>query len=193
MSQCHKRYLIFCEGLTEYIYAKALQDQLSRDKARSISVEYNRDLDNTPATMVKKALRMMKEARQDKVSYDRVFLIFDHDNRHELEKVFRVMNEKKIDFIFSSISIEFWFLLHYEDNGRSFISVAELITYLKRRWPEYHKTKMKHYQLLKDNLTVARARALRIRRNYEPELPLHLANPWTNMDQLIDFFDELDR
>ncbi len=191
MSQCYKRYLIFCEGLTEYIYAKALQDQLPRDKARSISVQYNRDHDNTPATMVKKALRMMKEARQDKVPYDRVFLIFDHDNRKELEKVFRLLKEKKIDFIFSSISIEFWFLLHYEDTGRGFASAAELITYLKQRWPAYHKTKMKHFQLLKDNLNVARGRAQRIRQNTDADLPLHLANPWTNMDQLIDFFDDL--
>lgn len=191
MSQCYKRYLIFCEGLTEYIYAKALQGRLTREKSRSFAIDYNMDQDNTPASMLKKALRMMQLARQDKAPYDRVFLIFDHDNRKGLESVFRKMEEKKIDFIFNSISIEFWFLLHYEDNGRSYASAHEVISHLNTHMPGYHKTKMDHFQHLKANLAVARGRAYRIRRNCEPDLPIHLANPWTNMDQLIDFFEEL--
>ena len=187
----NKRVFVYCEGITEYLYAKSLQETLPRSAQRQIKIEYNYDLDNEPATMIKKALSLVKEAKRDKVPYDDVWLFFDNDNRQNLEIVFSRIEKEGFKFSFSSISIEHWFILHFEECGKSFSSPQEAERYLKKLWPEYHKTKVKHYDYLQDKIERAIHHAHKIKKNTDPDIPISRKNTYFTVDELISFFRKL--
>lgn len=76
MKTVNQRVFIYCEGLTEYYYAKALQMTLPRQIQRRFHIDYNYDLNNEPASMLKKAIKLVKEARRNRAPYE-----FQHINK----------------------------------------------------------------------------------------------------------------
>ncbi len=93
---------------------------------------------------------------------------------------------------YSAICLEHWFLLFFEDNRRSFRNAEEVIHYLKQRhWPTYHKTKINHYELLKDRLPLAMERAAFIKQQVDHSMPINEWNPFFTLHEFIAFFDEL--
>lgn len=186
----NKRILILCEGVTEYLYAKSLQSELPRNLQRSISIEIDYNSKNNPKSLAEEARKRKRKARKERDAYDSVWLFFDHDNWPQLEAAFRIVDSEGFCIAYSAICIEHWFILHFENCGRSFMDGAEALSYLKAKWPEYHKTKLKHYQLLKEDLNSAIDRAKTLRRNVQTDLPKHQRNPYFTIDKLIDFFND---
>lgn len=86
--------------------------------------------------------------------------------------------------------MEHWFILHFEDCGRAFQRGGEALSYLKKLWPEYHKTKIDHFNALKENLPNAleRIQKINLRQN---ELPVFERNPYSSIADLITFFQRL--
>lgn len=189
----NKRILILCEGVTEYLYAKSLQSELPRSIQRSISVEIDYNSKNDPKSLAEEARKRKRKARKERNSYDSVWLFFDHDNWPQLEAAFRIIEAEGFCIAYSSMCIEHWFILHFEHCGRSFQDGNEALRFLKNKWPEYHKTRLKHYDLLKDKLDTAIDRAKTLRRNVQTDLPKHQRNPYFTIDKLIDFFDEFKK
>ncbi len=189
----NKRILILCEGVTEYLYAKSLQSELPRSLQRSISVEIDYNARNDPKSLAEEARKRKRKARKERNPYDSVWLFFDHDNWLQLEAAFRIINEEGFCIAYSAICIEHWFILHFEHCGRSFQGGTEALRFLKTKWPEYHKTKLKHYEILKNGLGAAMDRAKMLRRNVQTDVPMHQRNPYFTMDKLIEFFDALKR
>lgn len=191
MDKPNKRILILCEGVTEYLYAKSLQNELPRKLQRSISIEIDNNAKNDPKSLAIEARKRKKKARKERNAYDSIWLFFDNDNWPQLASAFKIIESERFNIAYSSICIEHWFILHFEDCGRSFQTGAEALKYLKSKWPRYKKTGMKHYQELKSNLDFAIERAIRLRNNVQVELPIHQRNPYFTIDDLIDFFTNI--
>lgn len=186
--------MILCEGFTEELYAKSLKSELPRNLQRSITIDINRNPKNDPKSLAEEARKRKRTARRERNSYDSIWLFFDNDNKtNELEAAFRIIDSEKFCMAYSSMCIEHWFILHIENCGRSFQDGSEALRFLKVKWPEYHKTKLKHYEILKDKLDTAIDRAKRLRRNVQTDLPKHQRNPYFTIDKLIDFFDEFKK
>ncbi|MEZ4850273.1 MAG: RloB family protein [Bacteroidia bacterium] len=187
----NKRILILCEGVTEYLYAKALQNQLPRSLQRSVNIEIDFNSRNDPHSLAKEAGKRKKKAKKENNPYDSIWLFFDNDNWSQLESAFKIIETEKFCIAYSSMCIEHWFILHFEDCGRAFQNGGEAITYLKNHWPNYHKTKLKHYLLLKEQLPTAMKRAKIRRKNIQPDFPKHTRNPYFTVDKLIEFFKNI--
>lgn len=186
----NKRILILCEGTTEYIYAKTLQASLPRERQRMLSVEIHQHKQNDPASLAKEAKKKSLKAQREKNPYNGIWLFFDNDNSPHLAEAFRICEEEEFSIAYSSISLEFWFILHFEDCGRVFANANACIRYLKLLWPTYHKTRVNHYALLKDAMPIARERAEHLydRMSGERLLDRH---PYTTVHQMIAFFEAL--
>lgn len=144
----NKRILILCEGFTEELYAKSLKSELPRNLQRSITIDINRNPKNDPKSLAEEARKRKRTARRERNSYDSIWLFFDNDNKtNELEAAFRIIDSEKFCMAYSSMCIEHWFILHFENCGKSFQDGSEALRFLKVKWREYHKTKLKHYEI----------------------------------------------
>lgn len=190
MRHLNKRILIFCEGMTEYLYAKSLQNQLPREKRRYLSVEIGQSQQNDPLSIVKEAERKVKIAEKERNKYDNVWLFFDHDNWPQLKEALIRAEREGFKLSFTAMSIEYWFILHFEDCGKAFANGEECLKYLKKHWPGYHKTKINHYAELEDRLDVAIERAERLEKRNEA-IEIIDAQPYTSIHHLIAFFKAL--
>ena len=187
MRTAFKRILILCEGQTEYQYAKALKQELPRAVQRNFEIDIDIHKKNDPLNLAKEAKKRVAKSRRDKNEYDDIWLFFDNDNQKKLKEAFVLIAKEGFRFAYSSISIEYWFILHFEENGRSFRDAKEAIHYLKKLWPEYHKTKINHWALLKNDYNIARDRASKVMKKYENITELHILNPYSNIEELIDY------
>lgn len=190
MTQLNKRILILCEGVTEYLYAKSLQNQLPREKRRYLRVEIGQSHQNDPLSIVKEAERKVKVADKERNKYDDVWLFFDHDNWPQLNEAITRAERDGFKLAYTAISIEYWFILHFEDCGKTFANGDECLKYLKKYWPNYHKTKLNHYTELEDRLGVAIERAERLEKRNEA-IKISEAQPHTSIHHLIAFFNTL--
>lgn len=191
LSKPNQRILVLCEGQTEYFYAKALQMELPRQLQRTISIDIDFDSQNDPKSLAKEAKRRRDKARKERNPYNTVWLFFDNDNWPHLKDAFNIIEKEGFQIAYSSICFEHWFILHFENCGRNFLNGEEALRYLKRVWPEYHKTKLKHYNELKDKLSDAMARAVLLRNNSDSDKFIFEQNPYFTIDNLIHFFDDL--
>ena len=183
----HKRILILCEGYTEYYYAVALKNTLSRELQRSLQIEPDIHHPNDPKSLVQEAQRRKRIAKKEKNAFSHIWLFFDNDNFSSLQEAFQIIENERFCFAYSSICIEHWFLLHFENCGRSFSNGAEAKRYLEKFWPDYHKTKIKHYEVLEDKLQMAMKRAISMRRQSDTSIPICQKNPYITVDKLIEF------
>lgn len=190
-SEVYKRILILCEGQTDLQYAKALKQTLPRQVQRNIEIDIDSYKKKDPLNLAKEARRRKQKARTEKNAYDRIWLFFDNDNKPNLREAFNIIFTEDFSFSYSSICIEFWFLLHYKDTGRAFQNCHEVINQLEKYLPHYHKTKINHFEILSDNLGTAKNRAKRILTTYGNIVDYSTTNPYTSVDELIDFIEEL--
>jgi len=187
----NRRVLILCEGFTEEVYAKSLRSKyLPRELQRVVTVDVVRHKKNDPLNLVAEAKDRVKQARKEKVPYQDVWLFFDHDNSPHLQKVFEEVAVQGFDLAFTAISIEYWFILHFEDCGRPFANGDECLKYLKKHWPNYHKTKLNHLQELGGYIEEAIIRAKK-REKQSGGVSILDQQPYTSVHKLVAFFKEL--
>ncbi|ERJ57352.1 RloB family protein [Sphingobacterium paucimobilis] len=190
----YRRILILCEGFTEEIYAKSLRSAfLSRAMQRSVTVEVVRHKKNDPLNLIAEAKKRVKQANKEKAPYEDVWLFFDHDHSPHLTEVFSISKEEGYRLAFTAISLEFWFILHFEDCGRAFKDGEECLRYLKKLWPSYHKTKLNHFVELGSYLETALIRAAQLQKKYEDDNIKSEFNPFTSVHKLVAYFKELEK
>jgi len=188
-----KRILILCEGETEYFYAKALQSTLPRDKQRGIAVETFIHKPNDPKSIAEEARKRVILAKKEKNPFSEVWLFFDNDNWPQLAQAFEIIRKEEFRYAYCSKCFEHWFILHFENCGRAFINSEEALSHLKTHWPEYHKTRIKHFETLKNRLAEAIQRAKLLRKNSPQGLRLYEKNPFITIDTLVEFFEDLKK
>lgn len=189
----NRRVLILCEGFTEEIYAKSLRsDLLPRALQRTVQVEVVRHKKNDPLNLIVEAKKRVNQAKKEKTPYQDVWLFFDHDHSPHLKEVFNIAESEGFHLAFSAISLELWFIMHFEDCSKVFKDGEECLKYLKKVWPIYHKTKLNHFVQLRAYMDQATVRAERLEKRYEGGITPEF-NPYTSVHQLIAFFRSLDR
>lgn len=187
----HRRVLILCEGVTEEVYAKALRTAfLPRELQRTVTVDVVRHKKNDPLNLMAEAKDRVKQARKEKMPYDDVWLFFDHDNSPHLQDVFEQVAKHRFHLAFTAISLEYWFILHFEDCGRTFANGDDCVKYLKKHWPTYHKTKINHFVELGRYVDTAIDRAEKREKIYAGEAILDI-QPYTSVHKLVAFFKKL--
>jgi len=120
------RIKIIGDGLTEYYYFKHLKEL----KYQKTNIELKRSDFGSKDIMTK-----IRKIRSDlKGVYSIIIIVFDIENDENKKKIFeeRIKLLKNIEVLglYSNPSIEYWFLLHYTDENRSF-NAEELKKYLK--------------------------------------------------------------
>lgn len=183
----NRRVLILCEGVTEKLYATSFRSTLSRNLQRSISVEVALGDLQDPLNLVKEAIVKRKKADMEKNSYDSVWLFFDHDYWPQLKEAFTLIEREGFDIAFTSLCLEHWFILHFEDCGRAFQRGDEALRHLRGLWPEFYKTKLNHYAVLQDKIDIAIQRARSMNKRSE-DSPIFEKNPYCSIPGLIDLF-----
>ncbi len=198
MNRVGKRILIIPEGLCEYYYSQALKCSLPRDKQRSISIEMPKpNSENKASQLLDKALKELNKAKQVKNSYDAVWIFFDNDNQPNLSNFFQRLKSTPIKIAYSSICIEHWFIIHLDNNQHAFQSPHQAHHVVKRLWrnefnQDYHKTKINHFEKLKDKIPIAIKRAeILSNRADEDGIPFEIRNPFFTIQDFIHFFQIL--
>lgn len=198
MKKVGKYILIIPEGWCEYRYAQALKQSLPRDKQRSISVDLPKpNNENTAGQLLDKAEDKISKARRDNNPYDAVWIVFDNDNQPNLSTFFQRQKKTKVNIAYSSMCIEHWFILHLENNRQVFHNADQALQRIETLWlnnfnQTYHKTKVNHFEMLKDNLATAMERANILTQQADAEqMPLADRNPYFTIQNFIQFFQSL--
>lgn len=92
-------------------------------------------------------LKETRESRSPITPLDNFIEILDTLNSSKNDKQKEVY--EKINVIVNNPCLEYWFLLHYEDAGRTYKNCSEVTTRLKRHLRDYNKTE--RYFKKKDN------------------------------------------
>lgn len=194
--QLLKRVLILCEGETEKYYLDAFKASLKREVQRTIDVNILQANFSEPSGIVKEAIKKQNLAKIDKQPYDTIWLVFDDDSRPNLKQIFAEAKRNNFSIAFSSISIEFWFLLHFERTAHEFNSTSSAIKHLKKYLPKYCKTDADIFNDIKEKYAEqALPNAAWLKRE---KTVTNMYNAWdtkpiTTMDELTNSFNEWNK
>lgn len=181
-----QRILVLCEGKTEKFYLEGLRKILPRPIQRDIELDIVKAKEGEPVKALPELERKAKKAKSEKQPYRECWLVFDDDNR-ELVKVFKQLQKKGYKYAYSSISIEYWILLHAVDTTRQFPSANAVIIELKREFENYSKTGPKIWDKIHPQLSTAKKRANTLRKKHKRDQnKLPHCKPYTNMDELVE-------
>lgn len=198
------RIYIVCEGTnTEPNYFNEIAEQPEVFKDFAITVypseeERDKGLDNQGESIKTDAKNLVKIAREYGSDYDEVWAVFDKDGYTKHEEAFEdaqkpETGEKVVNIAFSSIAIEHWILLHYEQNKTAFNKSKDAIKYLKDK--EYFLDDPKDsetliYSQLQEKTETAIQNAAWLRMEMEAELQnndgkIYELNPYVTVDDLV--------
>lgn len=150
-----RRFIIAVEGaLTEPQYFALLDDQDAAIRVKCLESKSNSD----PSHVLKRMKKFLKtESLQ---GTDEAWLVVDRDSWPEttLDELWKWSTEKAHrGFALSNPCFEYWLLLHFED-GSGLSSRSEVITHLKRHFPDYDKA-VGRRAILKAKIEAAVSRA----------------------------------
>lgn len=79
--RARRRILILCEGATEKNYFQAIKEHPEYKQALSaIDPQVVAAKNPTPEQVVREAIQRARKALQENNAYDKVWVVFDHDN-----------------------------------------------------------------------------------------------------------------
>ena len=148
----NKRVLILCEGgETEPNYFKGLKrDKAQRNRLAALRIEVYDSNKSTGRELVVEAKHLRKIAKHEKNPYDDIWVVIDKDGYTKHPQTFDQASANRINIAFSSISFEFWILLHFNYTTKHFPKANDLIHYLRSQYmADYDKTD-DNYSRLKD-------------------------------------------
>lgn len=178
-----RRLFIVCEGKkTEPYYLNGfIKDCNFRGKpvdVRVVKVEKN-----TAKELVEKAVALRE------IPGDEVWAVFDKNGYTKHHEAFKRAKAQKVNIAFSSISFEYWILLHFEYSTRPFSSADKIIGYLKNKsYMNYEKNDETIYDSIKDRTRTAMTHARKVRKyqcEANPAYKIYELNPYTNVDELL--------
>ena len=185
------RMLILCEGKTERFYLQGLKKTLPRQVQRNIDLDIITAKESEPEKALIELNNKIKKAKREKYAYTDKYLVFDDDNRN-LTKVFKELAKNNINYVYNSISIEFWFLLHYKNTTKQYTNANEVIKELEKDFGTYSKTDPEFWNKLSSRYNKAKNKAKNIRKQHSDNGTLiQNSKPFSNMDELVDKINEL--
>lgn len=186
------RILILCEGKeTEPNYFKGLKrDKHQRNKLAALRIEVYDSRKTTGKELVIQAKVLKETAQNERNPYDDVWVVIDKDGYTKHPHAFDQAYANKINIAFSSISFEYWFLLHFSETSKPFHKADQLIRHLKSNYMTGYQKSDDNYLRLKEKTETAITHAVRIRKNYQHEIDsgkkIYEFNPYTDVDILVN-------
>lgn len=182
-----QRILILCEGKTEKLYLANLKSTLPRDIQRDVDIDILQAKNSEPTNTIKEIKQKRNIAKQEKQPYKELWMVFDDDNR-KLKELFQNLAIENIFAAYSSISIEFWFILHFDPPTKRHFTNQEALSHLLKLKPDYKKTSPNLWKEFEPHYQKSLKNAQWLRKQYENTDACNLINckPYTNMDQLTE-------
>jgi len=191
------RILILCEGKeTEPNYFNGLKADKSYHFLSSVDVVVYDTNKNTAKELVKEAITLIKEAKREKNPIFETWVVVDRDGYTKHPHAFDQAAANDVCIAFSSISFEYWLLLHFEYTTKAFRDCDQLIKHLKdkRFLPGYGKSS-DIYAAVKVNTDTAIEHARQLRKNcpdLSPSAKPFDIDPYTNVDILVSRLIHID-
>jgi len=200
--QLKQSIFIACEGMnTERIYFEAIAKQYDvfqnfEIKIYPSKIEKDKALEKQGESIKTDAINLVKIAREKGSRYDEVWAVFDKDGYTKHEKAFdnvQKQGEKVVNIAFSSIAIEHWVLLHYEQNKTAFDKSQNVINYLLDKGyfidnPKKEKTPIYSQLQAKTETAIQNAAWLRMEMETERQAndgKIYELNPYVTLDELV--------
>lgn len=181
-----KIFLISCEGETEEFYLKGLMRSLPRSLAERFKIEPHNGPGTDCLNIVREAAESLRSSKEN--IYAQVWAFFDHDNQ-ETKKLIKAKEEaerENIKIAFTSMSIEYYFLLHFQYTAKQYSNCSDIKKALKKaHWPGYDKPAPNSWSYLFPSLHIAIKNCARLRRE-KASCDWVPTNPYTNIDLMID-------
>lgn len=185
--EVRKRILILCEGETEKNYFQAIkEDSEYKQKLLAVHPKVVVAKNPTPEQVVKEALARATEQSKQGNPYDKIWVVFDHDNHPHRQKAYQSAIKTSFGVAFSAIAFETWYLLHFVKSTRAFSKADDLIDELRKHYASYEKAKQNDFAMLKSKLPAAFANARWLRMQGESSKDVTNCNPWTDVDVLVE-------
>jgi hypothetical protein len=194
-----KKGQILCEGETEknYFVGLTTQEKYKR-KFAGVGVEVYKPKNHSPVGLVNEAKRKIKEADREKSPYDFVWIVFDKDGHQNIPQAFSDSNDVKkpgLNIAFSVTCFEYFVLLHFGKTTKSFQKCDDVISELKKHFPEYEKSR-NLFADLKNKHEIACENSKWICKMYENDIKNGIKQyelpAYTNIHELIKALDDLD-
>lgn len=187
-----ERILILCEGAkTEPNYFNGIRaDKAQENQLTGLRIEVFDTKYNTAVELVKQCIELKKEAVKERNPYDSIWVVVDKDFYHKHPEAYDLAEKHDIKIAFSSISFEYWFLLHFGKFNIPFKRSRDVENYLRdHNYYTSYKKSHDHYQKLqpKTYKAIANAKWLRKEIKYDEEKRPYLYNPFTNVDILVEY------
>ncbi len=186
---CEKRIYILCEGSdkhSEYAYLRALIKDTPL-KGNKIEIELVPTEKNTGRELVEEAARKIERKFKQ---VDDAWGVYDQDGYTLHKETFRLAKDKGVKLAFSATAFEIWILLHYKYTTKQFPKSEDIIKELKKQnCIDYTKNATNVYSITKENLTLAKQNAKRLRsevEKYDSDKKIYERNPYTNLDLLVE-------
>lgn len=190
-----KRIFIVCEGKknkSEYSYWKAFIDDCKLP-LNKVSVEIIDSKKNTAKELIGHVAKLRD------FDSDSCWALFDKDGYTKHAQAFSIAKKKMVKIGFSSISFEYWLLIHFRFTTRGYTRSEELIKKEFIHIPElenYNKTDRNIYLALSSSLNKAVINAKKIQKHHEDccqhKTEMYDWNPYTNLDKLIEDIKSLE-
>lgn len=197
------RCLIVCEGSkTEPHYLAELREVWGIPHSW---VNIKPSEGSSPDRVVQTAEKLYAEDAQMGDSFDQVFCVFDRDAHPTFSQAVQrtrelASNGKPFKAITSTPCFEFWFLLHFGYSDAPFAkagkkSVGDVVASqfkTKAGLAQYAKAQKGMAAQLQGKLAAATKHATKLRQsaaktqNQDPQI---YANPWTNVDELVQYIE----
>jgi hypothetical protein len=179
-----RRLFIVCEGKkTEPNYLNGFLKDCNF-RGRPVEVRVVKVEKNTAKELVEKADALRE------IPGDEVWAVFDKNGYTKHHEAFKRAKDKRVNIAFSSISFEYWILIHFEYSTRPFDSADKIIRYLKSKgYMNYEKNDETIYDAIKDRTITAVTHAKKVRKyqhEANPGCKTYELNPYTNIDDLIE-------
>ncbi|GJM35648.1 MAG: hypothetical protein DHS20C18_46490 [Saprospiraceae bacterium] len=193
--QVRRRILILCEGETERNYFQAIKED--PDFKQILSAIYPQVVaakHPTPKQVVKEAKERLKKEADQGNPYDKVWVVFDHDNHPNRTEAYTIAKKESFGIAFTAIAFEMWFLLHFKRTAKGFTNDKKLRTTLQDHYPNYEKAKQNDFAKLKPHLSEAFKNAVWLRsEKFDEKKAITDHNPWTDVDVLVEELIEADK
>lgn len=192
-----KRVLILCEGQSEQIYIDGYKSEdVNKRRLARVDVEIYQPKDYSPHGLLTEAKRKVKEAKKDKMPYDKVWIVFDKDGHANVPQTFEEARVVGINIAFSAVCFEIWILLHFERTSRAFQSCDEVTHFIKHRdYLDYAKTNNFYNQLTSEHKKNAINNAGWLHGKNETDIQrgefIYKLNPYTDFDNLMKYLHSL--
>lgn len=187
---------LLCEGKeTEPDYFRGVFNQNSANRRKYNFKAMQPKKYQPPLEIVKMCVQELEDHLNLDMKRKDIFIwaVFDRDTHPKMAEAFQLAKKEGIDIVFSSISIEYWILLHYERKLQFFKDSEAIERYIRKNHdPTYNKTNV--FKRLKDKVSTAVEHGEWVIEQTKEALAegkqIYELNPYTDAHKLVKFLQE---